>query len=247
MFSFNNLCVFNRLERRWGERVLPEEPIYQQLTDFSQTPNPTQFHSFQDANSLGSGLSCAITICTTFELAFLLGYRTGIAVDVRGSGRVGASYEFLLHTNRSTRLVQERTIGVFVDVPTEFGKTDCFSGWLQDLQPDDARVVATAFDVGREDKAVGLLTFPKGAKDEHPIANISPSLIPVPESCWRRLLFARHVPDWPFKEPDQGRGSSRTANARMTPPQEDHHAQGSFCNGLTFNGQGPGSGPIQGL
>ena len=44
---------------------------------------------------------------------------------------------FLLDTNRSTRFVQKRAVGVAERVPADSRKTDLFTGWFQDLPLDD--------------------------------------------------------------------------------------------------------------
>src|ERR1039458_3412909 len=82
----------------------------------------------------------------------LLGSQAGVAVDVHGRGHVAVPHEFLLHTDGSARFVQEGTIRVPEDVPTNSRMANLLTGRLQNLLLNDARVVAAAGDVRRKDK-----------------------------------------------------------------------------------------------
>ena len=64
------------------------------------------------------------------------------------------AHEFLLNADRSTRFVQERTIRVPEDMPTDIWNADLLSGGFQDLLLNHARVLAPASDMRREDESV---------------------------------------------------------------------------------------------
>lgn len=67
---------------------------------------------------------------------------------------------FLLDSYQGIRFVQQRAIRVPEDVPTDPGKAVLFTSRLQNLLLNDARVVAAACNVRREDKPTRTVPFP---------------------------------------------------------------------------------------
>jgi len=60
--------------------------------------------------------------------------------------------EFLLHANRSTSFVKERTIRVLEDVPADSLNPNLYPGGFQNLLLNHAYVVAAPGDVRRKDQ-----------------------------------------------------------------------------------------------